>query len=356
MAAQRLNRTRRILIFSIIIPILLLLSACELQSNKSPSVGEDSNFTAYFIDVGQADSTLIVCDGETMLIDGGNPSDSDFIYTFLKNHDISHLDYIMATHAHVDHVGGLAGALNFATADIAFSPVTKYDSRAFNSFVKHLNEQDVSITVPEDGDTFMLGSAEVEIIGPINPSDEPNNTSIALRITYGETSFLFTGDAERIEEADILEAGYDISATVLNVGHHGSDTSTTYPFLREVMPEYAVISCGKNNSYGHPHENTLSRLRDADTTVFRTDMQGTITCTSDGESVNFAVERNANAPTNPTEKAACEAYYIGNINSHKFHRPSCSGLPAEKNRVILNTWDEAIEKGFDPCGTCKPSN
>jgi competence protein ComEC len=112
-----------------------------------------------------------------------------------------------------------------------------------------------------------------------------------LRVVYGNTSFLFTGDAERAEEADILEAGYDISATVLKVGHHGSDTSTTYPFLREIMPEYAIISCGKDNQYGHPHSNTLSRLRDADVTVLRTDELGTITCYSDGENIDFEFEK-----------------------------------------------------------------
>jgi len=141
---------------------------------------------------------------------------------------------------------------------------------------------------------------------------------------------------------------------VLKVGHHGSDTSTTYPFLREIMPQYAVISCGTDNPYGHPHENTLSRLRDADVTVYRTDLQGTITCTSDGKSVSFSVERNAEVKTNPTDKAVEADYYIGNSNSRKFHRPDCSGLPSEKNRVILDTREAAIEGGFESCGICKP--
>ena len=141
---------------------------------------------------------------------------------------------------------------------------------------------------------------------------------------------------------------------MLKVGHHGSDTSSSYLFLREVMPEYAIISCGKDNSYGHPHDETLSRLRDADVTLYRTDMQGTVTCTSDGKTVSFTVERNAGTETNPTEKTSDADYYIGNINSHKFHRPDCSGLPAEKNRVIFDTREEAIEQGYDPCGTCRP--
>ena len=353
-------------------PVDLLESPTPLQGGAAPTLPGDSSFTVYFIDVGQADSALVVCDGATMLIDGGNVADSSLIYAFLKNHGVTHLDYVVATHAHEDHVGGLAGALNYATASVAFSPVTSYNSKAFNDFVKYLSAQKVSLTAPKPGDKFKLGGADVLVMGPVKPSDEPNNTSIVLKITYGKTGFLFAGDAERAEEQDILNAGYDLSANVLKVGHHGSDTSTTYPFLREIAPEYAVISCGVNNSYGHPHENLLSRLRDADVTVFRTDMQGDIVCVSDGEKVSFTTQRNASAQTNPTASggggagtqaresavapapAASNVYYIGNINSLKYHLPSCRSLPAEKNRVIFNTKDEARSAGYTPCGICKP--
>jgi len=339
-----------------------LISACGLSTESPPADASENNeasgFTVYFIDVGQADAALIVCDGKALLIDGGNVADSDLIYTFLKNHEITHLDYIVSTHAHEDHVGGLAGALNYATAGVAYSPVTEFDSRAFGSFLRYLGNQDVSITVPTHGDTFMLGSADVEILGPVNTTDSNhNNLSIVLMITYGETSFLFTGDAEREAEQGILEAGYGLSATVLKVGHHGSNSSTTYPFLYEIMPKYAVISCGRNNQYGHPHDDLLSRLRDAEVTVYRTDMQGTITAVSDGVNVTFSTERNVNAETNPTQTSTepvVEEYYIGNTKSLKFHRPSCSGLPSEQNSVILETRDDAVNGGYEPCGNCKP--
>jgi len=340
----------------IIIAALLLLASCgQLQDIPAEKPEAEKGFVVYFIDVGQADSTLIICDGETMLIDGGNAADSDIIYSFLRNHGVAHLDYIVATHAHEDHVGGLSGALNYATVGVALSPVTEYSSRAFNNFVKYLGEQDAAITVPSHGDRFKLGSADVVIIGPVTEYGDPNNTSIVARIVYGDTAFLFTGDAERISEQDILEMGYNISATVLKVGHHGSDTSTTYPFLREIMPQYAVISCGQGNSYGHPNNDLLSRLRDADVQLYRTDMQGTITCTSDGKAVSFTVERNADIETNPTVTLSEESYYIGNKNSRKFHRPTCSGLPAEQNRVRLDSYDTAISEGYDPCGICLKS-
>ena len=342
----------------LLIIIAILLSACtslpDSATTNPAGTEQELGFTVYYIDVGQADSALVVCDGKTMLIDGGNVADSSLIYSFLEKHSVSELDYIVATHAHEDHVGGLAGALNYATAGVAYSPVTSFDSKAFDNFVKYLGEQNVTLAVPCHGDTFWLGSAGVTIVGPINLSNEPNNTSIVIRIVYGDTSFLFTGDAERNEEQDILEAGYDLSATVLKVGHHGSDTSTTYPFLREIMPQYAIISCGEGNSYGHPNDDLLSRLRDADVTVYRTDLQGTITCTSDGSIVTFVTERNPNAQTNPTEPSAQPGYYIGNINTKKFHLPTCSGLPLEKNRTFFDSREDAINAGYDPCGICKP--
>ena len=344
-------------LIAIFITTALLLSGCSLlweDAEPSAENVEASGLTIYFIDVGQADATLIISDGAAMLIDGGNPSDSDLIYTFLKNHEVTHLEYIVASHGHSDHTGGLSGALNAVTVSVALSPVTDYDSRVFDNFVRYLGEQDVSITVPRHGDVFKLGGADVLIAGPVREYSGHNDMSIVMKITYGETSFLFTGDAERASELDILDAGYDISATVLSVGHHGSDTSTTYPFLREVMPQYAIISCGRNNQYGHPDENLLSRLRDADVEVFRTDLQGTITCVSDGVNLSFSVERNADIETNPTVQTVEESYYIGNLNSLKFHRPSCSGLPAEQNRVILETLEQAVSEGYDPCGICKP--
>lgn len=330
---------------------------------------ENSYFEIHYIDVGQADAALVLCDDSAMLIDGGNVADSSLIYAYLKEHGVEHLDYIICTHAHEDHVGGLAGALNYATVGVAYCPVRLHDTDAFSNFVKYLDEQNVSITVPEAGDTFNLGSAEATIIGPVKQSDDTNNTSIVLRIVYGNTSFLFTGDAEREEEQDILDAGYTLSSTVLKVGHHGSANSTTYPFLREIMPTCAVISVGLNNSYGHPTEDALSRLRDAGVKVYRTDIQGHIICISDGENVSFSVSKNSDAdtfglPQNSIDNqnidndaGSMEASYVLNTNTHKFHYPTCSSVDSMKDSnksIYTGSREEVISMGYSPCGRCHP--
>lgn len=340
---------------------------------------ENSTFEVHFIDVGQADASLVLCDGKAMLIDGGNSEDSSLIYSYLKNKGISHLDYIVATHGHEDHVGGLSGALNYATVGTALCSVKDYDSEAFEDFVKYLGKQNKEIEVPSVGDTFKLGSASVEIVGVDGTNTDHNNTSIVLRIVYGETSFLFTGDAEREAEQTILSSGYELGSTVLKVGHHGSENSTTYPFLREIMPEYAVISVGENNSYGHPTEDALSRLRDADVKVFRTDLQGTVICVSDGTTVSFTVDRNEDADTlapkepevleappvveepvvepEPEEPQAVGTNYVGNKNSYKFHYDWCGSVKKmkESNKYYYTgTRDEMIAKGYEPCKNCNP--
>ena len=257
----------------------------------SGALSESTSFAIHFLDVGQGDCALILCDGQAMLIDGGEASHSSKVYAYLKEHGVDHLNYIVASHAHADHVGGLSGALNYATVDVALCPELDYDTKTFQSFVKYLGQQNVAITLPRAGDFFELGSATVQILAPLGDYEDPNDISIVMKVVYGETSFLFTGDATRIAEADILDAGYDLSAIVLKVGHHGSDTSTSYPFLREIMPKYAIISVGKDNEYGHPTDNTLSRLRDADVQVFRTDQQGTVICVCDGKTVSFETEK-----------------------------------------------------------------
>ena len=266
-------------------------AASEVVADGLPA---DSYFEISFFDVGEGDSTLVSCDGQTMLIDGGSPGYSSFLYTYLKDNGIDYLDYIVCTHAHEDHVGGLAGALNYAKVGTAYAPVTEFDSRAFRSFVKYLGQQGKQITVPQAGDTFQMGNANISIVGPVDMAfaeENVNNSSIVLHIEYGNTAFLITGDAEVLEEQSILKVGYDIHSDVLRVGHHGSYTSTSQDFLEAVSPEYCVISVGQDNTYGHPHDEVLNRIEAFGSAIFRTDRDGDIVCRSDGKSVTFQTEK-----------------------------------------------------------------
>lgn len=397
------NRSRRI--GSLLLTFFLLLASASVLSNSgytaqnipsiqaaehTASVSQSANsssreqkdlLTVTFLDVGQGDAAVLQCGGQSMMIDGGKAKASSYIYSWLKKNQISHLDVMVATHTDADHIGGLPGALNYAKVGTAYCPVTSGTTKTFQSFVRYLKNQGKSITVPKAGDEFSLGGAQVRILGPTDPQAEGNNSSIVLKVTFGDTSFLFTGDAEREEEQELLESGYDLESTVLKVGHHGSDTSTSYLFLRTVNPQYAVISVGADNTYGHPTEAVLSRLRDADVKTCRTDLQGTITAVSDGKKVTFQTERNADINTlgnaGPGQKdetdqknkavssagkaaasdSSAEKTYVLNTNTHKFHDPDCSSVSQmkEKNkRIVTESRDQIIADGYDPCGRCHP--
>lgn len=347
------------------LPVSGVVSETTAQSGQETAgVSESGSFTIHFIDVGQADSALVTCDGHSMLIDGGNADDSNLVYSVLQRETDGHLDYVVGTHAHEDHIGGLSGAFEADTADVTFCPVTEYDSKAFRNFKTRADEKGGGITVPTVGDTFTLGEASVTVVAVNSVPEDTNNTSIVIRIVYGDTSFLFTGDAEQETEARILESGQDIESTVLKVGHHGSSTSTSQAFLDAVSPTYAVISCGKDNSYGHPHSETLAKLASAGVEVFRTDELGDIYCTSDGTEVTFSYgEYHKDSDTSaaeieePQQPDTISETYILNTNSRKFHRPDCSSASqiSDANREeYTGTREELIEQGYTPCGYCKP--
>ena len=316
----------------------------------------DAPLEVHFIDVGQALSVLVECDGQFMLYDGGNVDDGSLVVSYLQSQGVEQLEYVFCSHAHEDHVGGLAAVMAKFPAGHAYSSVMEASTKCFNDFVKYTQQQGLQLEVPSVGTVWPLGSATVTLLGPVTQYSETNNTSLVLRIDYGNTSYLLTGDMEKTAETDLVNSGANLKADVLQVGHHGSSTSTGYLFLNAVLPEMGVISCGTGNKYGHPHEETLSILRDAKVDVYRTDLQGTITIGSDGQNFTAGTERfvpdSQLNPTDPSSSSTAQQAYIGNVNSKKFHLPSCANLPAEKNQILFSSYDEAVAAGYSPCSSC----
>lgn len=275
---------------------------------RAPSVTQGEGLTAHFIDVGQALSVLVECEGHYLLYDGGNVPDGELVVSYLQNLGVQKLDYVFCSHAHEDHVGGLAAVLAAFPADHVYSPVTDATTVCFQNFVKYAQQQGRQVEIPAVGTSWPLGSATVQLLGPVRAYEDTNDTSLVLRIDYGQTSYLLTGDMEAEAERDLVDGGAPLDVDVLQVGHHGSNTSTSYVFLNQVLPEIAVISCGQGNEYGHPHEEPLSRLRDAGAGTYRTDLMGTIRVISDGAGYTIASQQFAeDQQLNPTPAGAAPA-------------------------------------------------
>ena len=339
---------------ALLLILSLLLSGCQylpVPEGTTPASGD--GLAVHFIDVGQADCALLECGGEYMLIDGGNREDGQLVVSYLEQQGVEELSAVVCTHAHEDHVGGLPSVLAVYPTHAVYAPTRTYASKVFDDFVYYADQQRLEITIPSPGDGWTLGETSVTVLGPVQSYADQNDTSIVLKVEYGGTSFLFTGDMETDAENDMLDYwGSRISwkTDVLKVGHHGSDTSTGYRFLNEVDPDYAVISVGKGNSYGHPHEEPLSRLNQAGVTILRTDELGTIVARTDGKEITFTWDNQSANPENAEPAQPVE--FIGNVNSHKFHSPDCANLPSEKNQIIFDTYEEAVNAGYTPCGSC----
>ena len=222
------------------------------QTETTPSDGQDAAFQMHFIDVGQALSVLVECDGQFMLYDGGNVDDGSLVVSYLQSQGSSSCNMCSAPTPTRTMWAVLAAVMAKFPAGHAYSPVTEGSTKCFNDFVKYTQQQGLQLEVPSVGTVWPLGSATVTLLGPVTQYSETNNTSLVLRIDYGVTSFLLTGDMENTAETDLVNSGANLKADVLQVGHHGSSTSTSYLFLNAVLPEMGVISCGTGNKYGHP--------------------------------------------------------------------------------------------------------
>ncbi len=267
-------------------------SSDTAAGNNNVSGDNNANSTAdvtvYFLDVGQGTSSLIVSDGEAMLIDGGGRKYSSFVVSYLKSQGITELKYLAASHFDEDHIAGLVGVLYNFTVDTVLEPDYTADTGIYNSYQKAKNEAGLTGVNPSPGDTFSLGSCTLTLTGPTYYGHEDeNNESLSFRLAAGNTSFLFMGDTEEESEREILSSGITVDSDVLAVAHHGSASSSCLDFLDAVSPTYGIISVGKDNSYNLPAESVLKRLSQKGITIYRTDECGTITCHSDGNTLTW---------------------------------------------------------------------
>lgn len=360
----------------ILLLMICLLTGCgaegmaETTAAAQPGNGGGQETTVHFIDVGQGDSILIESAGHAMLVDAGENNQAEAVEAYLRRMNVKKLDYVIGTHPHSDHIGGLDVVIRDFEVEKVIMPPVEHTTKTFEDVLDAVADKGLKITKPVAGDTYELGAASFEIIAPNRGDygDDLNNWSVGIRLTQGERSFVMAGDAEAGAEADICANGLELSADVLKLGHHGSSTSTSEEFLKAVNPSSAVISCGKDNDYGHPHRETMDLMEKYGITVYRTDQMGTVTVTTDGKKLTWKTERQGETAKNDETaseaesgqaKAAAEAEdtYVVNSNTKVFHRPDCSSvgkMKPENRETVTSGREDLIGQGYSPCGSCKP--
>ena len=332
----------------------------------------------HFLDVGQGDCTLLLCGGEAMLIDAGDNNQGTKIQNYLQKRNVEALKYVVCTHPDEDHIGGMDVILyKFDCGTILMTEENK-DTNTYRDVVDTMENKGYQRSLPVVGQQYSLGDASFTVLAPAGMADGSNNNSIALLVTHGGNRFLFTGDAEEGEEADMVDSGIMLDADVYKAGHHGSRTSSSEALLEAVSPKYAVVSCGEGNSYGHPHAETLDNFRARGIQVFRTDEQGSIVLSSDGEirwNCSPSGTWQPGEPSGPSESplpgepldppeawqetgvAQEPVLYIYNTNTGKFHHPDCASVKQmkEENKLPVSTErEELVNQGYVPCKNCNP--
>lgn len=278
-------RNNLILVISFLLTITLLFTGC---SNSVDVSKNNSLLKISFIDVGQADSILIQYNNKNMLIDAGNNNDADIIESYLKENNVKSIDKMILTHPHEDHIGGASKIINDIPIGELYMPKVIANTKTFENTVKAAKSKNLQAISPKSGDKIFMDDLSFMVLAPNSGRyDSLNNYSIVLKLTFQKKKFIFMGDAEELSEKEILSKNYDVSADVIKIGHHGSNTSSSESFINRVSPKFAIISAGKNNDYHHPHKKVMDMLKNKSIKVYRTDENKTIILTCDGENINF---------------------------------------------------------------------
>ena len=253
------------------------------EYRKDNKLVDTTSFKIYFIDVGEADSILVKDKEQFSLIDTGNNEDGPKLVNYFKELGITKFKYIIGTHPHEDHIGGMDDIIRNFDVEHIYMPDVQTDYKTYTEIVDLVKSKNMTIEVPEIDSTFTMNDSMFNVLWISNSEEEINDDSIVLKLNYKNTSFIFTGDATKNVELKILDK--DLKCDVLKLGHHGSSDASSAQFLEKTKPQYGIISVGKNNEYGHPHDITLKKLNYLNTKIYRTDLDGTIVLTSDGENI-----------------------------------------------------------------------
>jgi len=314
-----------------------------------------SSLTVHYIDVGQGDSILIQSPyGENILIDAGERNQASIVSQYLRNQGIEVLDYIIATHPHTDHIGGLIEVIQTFEVKNVYMPKVSHTTATFRDLLLAIQAKGLGVHSAKTGVVLPVKGVEAYFVSPSHDDYSGlNNYSAVLCLEYDNITLLFMGDAEEEVEHEILSNYPALSVDILKAGHHGSRSSSSESFISSISPEVAIIMCGQGNRYGHPHQSTLEMFARNDVQILRTDLNGTIVVQTNGETFTVSTEKGEKGTIKSTSEPEA-MQYIGNINSKVFHLPTCSSLPAERNQIIFSSREEAIEAGYRPCGRCKP--
>lgn len=315
--------------------------------------------TVHFIDVMQGDAVLITCGDEAMLIDAGGNDKGTAVQLYLESQGVSKLKYAIGTHLDADHIGGLDVVITKFPCETIIMPEYHKDTATYRDVLSAMAYKGYNNKLPVVGDTYTLGNADFTIIAPNRDyGNSENDQSVGLILKHGANRFLFTGDAGEQAEADILENGIGISCDVYHGGHHGSQTSSSDKLLDAADPEYAVISCGEGNAYGHPRAATLNEFRSRGIKVLRTDEQGTIVAVSDGEGIQWNTSPSttwkAGEPRKNSAVTESDITYVLNVSTGKFHLTTCDSLPTNNRKDTSQIREEVLEEGYVPCKRCQP--